>query len=146
MQVEVLGSSHKPSMRSLVEAIHQEQGLLPQFYWPKDLLGAEMATAEGFGVFTSEGNLAGFVLYRELEMAWEISLVASHPRFRRQGFMEFLLRHMIDSKGQSRELWLEVHEENVGAQKLYEKLGFKEIRRRPRYYKDGATAILYSCL
>lgn len=144
MRIETLSSPHKPAMRSLVEAIHAEQGLLPQFYWPKELLGAEMATAEAVGIFEGE-VLVGFVLYRVLPEAFEISLVASHPQYRRRGSMEKLLAHLVvDAKSQGRELWLEVHEENVPAQKLYEKLGFKEVRRRPRYYKDGATAILYS--
>lgn len=143
MHIESLSSYHKPAMRVLVEAIHVDQGLVPQFYWPKDLLGAEMATAEAVGIFSGE-QLAGFVLFRDLPEAWEISLVASHPQFRRQGYMEKLFAYLIDAKGQGKELWLEVHEENVPAQKLYEKMGFKEVRRRPRYYKDGATAILYS--
>ena len=144
MQIESLYSVHKPSMRALVEAIHSEQGLLSQFYWPMDQLGAEMATAEALGIF--EGSeLAGFVLYRETPEAWEISLVATHPRFQRRGFMEHLLKHMIAAKGQGRELWLEVHQDNHSAQKLYEKLGFQLVGRRPRYYKDGATALLYSC-
>ncbi|KYG60360.1 peptide N-acetyltransferase [Bdellovibrio bacteriovorus] len=143
MEIRVLQGLDKPAMRALVEAVHADQGLLPQFYWPADLLGAELATAEAVGVFKGE-ELAGFVLYRDLPDAWEISLVASHPRFRRQGLMERLFAHLIAAKGQDKQLWLEVHEENVSAQKLYEKLGFKEVRRRPRYYGDGATAILYS--
>lgn len=144
MRIENLSSFHKPSMRALVDLIHAEQGMLAQFYWPQDLLGAEMATSEALGVFEGE-SLVGFVLYREVPEAWEISLVASHPQYRRRGYMESLLTQLIAAKGQERELWLEVHEENVPAQKLYEKLGFKEVGRRPRYYKDGATAILYSC-
>ena len=143
MHVEVLKSQHKPAIKSLVRAIHEEQGMLAQFFWPEDLLGAELATAEIIGVLEG-AEIAGVVLYRELPEAWEISLVATHPKFRRQGYMEYLFEHLIDAKGQDRELWLEVHEENVSAQKLYEKLGFKEMRRRPRYYKDGGTAILYS--
>jgi ribosomal-protein-alanine N-acetyltransferase len=143
MHVEVLNSFHKPAIRSLIQAVMAEQGLLAQFYWPDDLLNAEMATAEMIGVLEGD-QIAGVVMYRELPEAWEISLVATDPKFRRQGFMEFLFKHLVDAKGQNRELWLEVHEENVSAQKLYEKLGFKEIRRRPRYYKDGGTAILYS--
>ncbi|MGZ3768035.1 MAG: GNAT family N-acetyltransferase [Bdellovibrio sp.] len=144
MHIENLTSIHKPVMRSLIEAVHQDQGLLPQFYWPKDLLSAEMTTAEAVGIFTDKEELAGFILYRDMPEAWEISLVASHPQFRRQGYMERLFAYVINTKGQDKALWLEVHEENVPAQKLYEKLGFKEVRRRPRYYKDGATAILYS--
>lgn len=143
MNIESLVGSRKPEMRALVEAIHSEAGLTAQFYWPSDLLGAEMATAEAVGLFV-EDQLACFILYRDLESAWDISLVASHPRFRRRGYTEKLFKHLIAAKGQGRELWLEVHEENVPAQKLYEKLGFREVRRRPRYYSDGATAILYS--
>lgn len=143
MHIEQLYTPHKQAMKSLVEAIHLEQGLLPQFYWPADMLGAEMATAEGVGIFEGE-SLAGFVLFREVPGAWEISLVASNPEFRRKGYMEKLIQHLIDSKGQGRELWLEVHEANVSAQNLYEKLGFRLSGRRPRYYKDGGTALLYS--
>lgn len=143
MQIEVLKGQHKPAMRALVEAVHAEQGMQASFYWPMDLLGAEMATAEAVGVF--EGDvLVGFVLYRETPDVWEISLVVTHPQYRRRGCMESLLGHLVAAKGQERAIWLEVHEENISAQKLYEKLGFREVRRRPRYYKDGATAILYS--
>jgi ribosomal-protein-alanine N-acetyltransferase len=144
MKIESLYTPHKPAMRALVEAIHEQSGMLPQFYWPADLLGAEMASAEAVGIFEGD-ELAGFVLYREVPDAWEISLVATHPHFQRRGVMEQLIRHMIAAKGQARELWLEVHESNESAQKLYEKLGFKLTGRRPRYYKDGATALLYSC-
>lgn len=143
MKVEKLSSFHKPALRALVKAVHETQGLLPQFYWPEDMLDAEMLSTEMVGVFDGE-TLVGAVLYRELPEAWEISLVVTSPAFRQRGYMQFLLKHLSDAKGQERELWLEVHEENVPAQKLYEKLGFKEVRRRPRYYKDGGTAIIYS--
>ncbi|UYL08486.1 GNAT family N-acetyltransferase [Bdellovibrio sp. SKB1291214] len=144
MKIESLYSPHKAAMRDLISAIHDQIGLLPQFYWPADMLGAEMATAEAVGIFEGE-ELAGFILYREVPGAWEISLVATHPKFQRRGLMEKLIQHLIAAKGQRRELWLEVHESNHSAQKLYEKLGFKLTGRRPRYYKDGATALLYSC-
>lgn len=144
MHIDKLHGPNKPAMRRLVESIHTDQGLLPSFYWPNDLLGAEMATAEAVGIFDEEDTLIGFILYRDLPNAWEISLVASDPKFRRRGYMEKLFDFLIAAKGQDKELWLEVHEENVPAQKLYEKLGFKEVGRRPRYYNDGATAILYS--
>lgn len=143
MHVEVLNSSHNAKIRSLVRAIHDEQGMIAAFFWPEELLEPEIASAEILGVLDGE-ELAGVILYRELPGVWEISLVATHPRYRRRGCMEFLMEHLINAKGQERQIWLEVHEENVAAQKLYEKLGFKETRRRPRYYKDGGTAILYS--
>jgi ribosomal-protein-alanine N-acetyltransferase len=143
MTIAPLTSPNKKQMRELIDAVIKKQGLLPQFYWPKELLGAELATAEAFGIFEEE-QLRAFLLYRDLTQAWEVSLVVCHPDYLRQGWTQKLLEKVIAAKGQGRELWLEVHEENVPAQKLYEKLGFKEVRRRPRYYTDEATAILYS--
>lgn len=143
MQILKLNGCHKTAMRELVSSIHAEQGMKAEFYWPEDMLRAEMVTAEGLGLFFEE-KLVCFVLYRELANAWDISLVATHPQFRQRGFMRELLSYLIDAAPHGVELWLEVHEENVAAQKLYEKLGFKEVGRRPRYYKDGASAVLYS--
>jgi ribosomal-protein-alanine N-acetyltransferase len=39
------------------------------------------------------------------------------------------------SKGM-RQIWLEVRPSNVVAKGLYERLGFEEAYRRPRYYPD----------
>jgi ribosomal-protein-alanine N-acetyltransferase len=130
-------------MRAIVSAIVDQQGLVSQFYWPRDLLKAEMATAEAIGVFEAD-CLAGFILYRELPGAQEISLVATHPQYRRKGLMAELLKYMIQVKPQDKEIWLEVHHENYQAQQLYEKMGFIMSGRRPGYYKDGAAALLYS--
>lgn len=45
---------------------------------------------------------------------------------------------------QRREIWIEVHENNHPARSLYEKLGFLQVGKRPRYYSDGGAGILYS--
>lgn len=144
MEIKVLTTTHKPAMRVLIKEVLEHQGLLPEFFWPEDMLGPEIATAEAVGVF-HEKQLVGFVLYRDNPQAWEISLVASHPRHRRAGYMKALIAHLIGAKGQEKELWLEVHEKNTKAQNLYEKLGFRRSGQRPRYYRDGATAFMYSC-
>ncbi len=131
-------------MHLLVKEVVDQQGLIAEFFWPEEMLGPELMSAEAVGVFQGS-QLVGFVLYRDNSQIWEISLVASHPRFRRQGYVQELLRYLIGAKGQEREIWLEVHEKNLKAQNLYEKLGFRRTGQRPRYYKDGAMAILYSC-
>lgn len=142
-EIRKLMGSDKPSMRSLVQAVLDEQGLQPQFYWPLEMLNAEILSCEAVGICVGP-VLAGFVLYRKLPQAWEVSLVASHPQFRRKGHIQALLSHLVAAKAQGVELWLEVHEENLAAQNLYEKLGFRETGRRPKYYKDLGTAILYT--
>lgn len=144
MEIKVLSTPHKAAMRILIKEVLDHQGLLPEFFWPEEMLGPELATAEAVGVFHEE-VLVGFVLYRDNTQAWEISLVASHPRHRRAGYMKALIEHLIGAKGQGKELWLEVHEKNTKAQNLYEKLGFRRSGQRPKYYRDGATAYMYSC-
>jgi ribosomal-protein-alanine N-acetyltransferase len=143
VRIEPYSLNHKPALKELMKTIIDDQGLLPQFYWPEELFFAELATASGFCLFF-EDRLAGFILYREVSGAWDISTLGSHPQYRRLGCMEKLLNHIIAAKGQDQELWLEVHEANQAARQLYQKLGFKETGKRKRYYKDGGTAILFA--
>lgn len=143
MRIEPYSIAHKMALRELMKEIIDHQGLLPEFFWPEDLFGAELATADGFCIFL-EDKIIGFVLYRELSGAWDISTLGCHPQYRRSGYMEKLINHVIAAKGQERELWLEVHESNLAARQLYQKLGFKETGKRKHYYKDGGTAILFA--
>lgn len=147
MKIQTLDSTHHDEIFRVVQAVIRGQGLKAEFYWPDGMLSEELEVTEAVGLFKGR-VLAGLVLYRVLPMAWEISMVATDPQFRRQGLMEVLISHLINARGQgegeAKELWLEVHEANSGAQNLYEKLGFRRIGVRNRYYKDGGTALLYS--
>jgi [ribosomal protein S18]-alanine N-acetyltransferase len=74
-----------------------------------------------------------------------IVTIASHPQWRRHGLAEWLLLEMLAqarSQGAT-EATLEVRVGNLGAQALYEKLGFRQVGRRKRYYRDnGEDALL----
>jgi ribosomal-protein-alanine N-acetyltransferase len=74
-----------------------------------------------------------------------IVTIASHPQWRRHGLAEWLLLEMVAqarSQGAT-EATLEVRVGNLGAQALYEKLGFRQVGRRKRYYRDnGEDALL----
>jgi ribosomal-protein-alanine N-acetyltransferase len=147
MRIRQLTEQDALAVQGLVQTVVQSQGLKAEFYWTPEMILDELSTTEGVGIFKGS-QLAGVILYRVLPMAWEISLVATHPQFQRRGLMEILIRHLSDAcrqgNSEERELWLEVHERNQGAQNLYEKLGFRQIGQRNRYYKDGGTALLYS--
>jgi ribosomal-protein-alanine N-acetyltransferase len=97
----------------------------------------------GIGVEDEQG-LAAAILYRDVPGSREILHLASAERIRRNGWMEQLLSELIAQQPPETELWLEVHELNLPARKLYEKLGFSEVGKRPRYYADGGTAVLYN--
>lgn len=142
--IQILSITEVPTreLRKLVESIVEKQGLEASFYWPTEMLLSEIATAEGF-VLLDKGLVKSFVLYRCMPDVWEISLVATHPQYTGQGWAEQLLKFMISNKC-SNSIWLEVHVDNIPAQRLYEKVGFVKVGQRPRYYKDGAKALLYS--
>lgn len=74
-----------------------------------------------------------------------IVTIASHPRCRRRGYGEHLLRCLIEdaqARGATM-ITLEVRAGNRAAQGLYAKLGFVEVGVRRGYYRDnGEDALL----
>lgn len=96
-------------------------------------------------VFERNGELIAFVLWRDTGAAWEISFLATQPNAQGQGVMSTLLEHLKANRPQDRPIWLEVHEQNRPARRLYEKIGFVQTGERPKYYSDGGAAILYNC-
>jgi [ribosomal protein S18]-alanine N-acetyltransferase len=132
--------------------------------WTREKLATELADAQGLGIVIKgrqkvgqtagppnfeggPGQLAAFVLYRRLGEVLEISWLATAVGWQKQGLMSCLLRQLAGASkapGGPVEIWLEVHEKNLGARNLYEKLGFRVTSRRPNYYPDGGAAILLS--
>ena len=61
-------------------------------------------------------------------------------KYRRQGFGTILFEKLVSSlksKG-VKEVFLEVSEKNINAQKFYNKFGFKKIGFRKNYYKTNS--------
>ena len=104
--------------------------------WP-----VEEALAYQLDVAEVEGIIVGFLLTRRLvEGESEVLNLAVDSEHRRRG----LAREMLE---RAKERWpgkwfLEVRESNVGAQKCYERLGFRAVGVRPGYYpsKNGKIA------
>lgn len=113
------------------------------FHWPPEVLRSELLTTECW-LLEDNHRVLAFLCLRDLVDAWEISVVGTHPQFQRRGLMEQLLKSVIADRGSQRQLWLEVHEHNLKACNLYEKLGFKKSGTRGGYYKDGSAAVLYT--
>lgn len=68
-----------------------------------------------------------------------VVILATHPQWRRQGLAEYLLIQMMEQMRavDVNEVTLEVRAGNYAAQALYRKLGFEEVGRRKRYYRDN---------
>ena len=119
----------------------------PQFplggSWNLRLIEQELDNGHGLGLF-EQRQLIAFILFRILAGAWDVVILGTHPDWQRQGQMEKLIQYWVASKPAEFEVWLEVHENNLAAQNLYKKLGFRQVGRRTRYYPDGSSAILYN--
>lgn len=97
----------------------------------------------GYGAFLANGELIAYALFHFNYDEVAVTNVATRPDYQGQGIMSALFKKVVEMAGE-KPLFLEVHETNLKARKFYEKFDFKEIGRRPKYYKDNTDAIMYS--
>lgn len=112
--------------------------------WTMAQIESELEKGCGLGIFGESYRLRAFVVFSKVGPNYEINLLATDIIERRQGLMITLLECLRRSWAEGKEIWLEVHEGNSAARKLYEKQGFTAEGRRPGYYRDGGAAILYT--
>ena len=95
-----------------------------------------------------QGRLIGYAGVWQIIDEGHISNVAVHPDFRGRCVGELLLRDIFCfcvKHGICR-VTLEVRKSNLSAQKLYERLGFRCVGLRPKYYTDNnEDACIYWC-
>jgi ribosomal protein S18 acetylase RimI-like enzyme len=131
-----------------VSNIIKEQSSRGTPQWNITQINDEITQGESLGIFTNSG-LCAFVLFKVLiPEQIDISFLATAVSSQRQGVMSLLLQELVlrlrHSSPFDAELWLEVHDKNLGARALYDKLGFREVGTREHYYSDSGHAILYS--
>lgn len=112
------------------------------FNWPRGQLLVELGQVTTLAA-DSEGSVHGFLCYRDLPDFFEISVLATDPGHQRTGLQTKLIQYLQDlAAKQRKDILLEVHSENLGAIRLYQKLGFASIHSRQNYYSDGAQAVV----
>lgn len=72
----------------------------------------------------------------------ELQRIAVTPSVRRAGIASALLDASVALARGADRMLLEVRTDNDGAVSFYAANGFVEVDRRPRYYRDGATAVV----
>jgi len=154
-QFRRLTSADHKDVQSLILEI-SSTGPVVGFSWSVESLQTEWNEAECF-VLVSAGQIVAYASLRPAGDAREITCLAVRPRTQRKGWGGLLLQSLFEQfendaigHGQSggdsviRELWLEVHDQNLAAQELYNRQGFMVTGRRNKYYPDGGAALLMS--
>lgn len=129
----------------LDEVIAIEQVCFPT-PWPRQVFEMELKSKRSFKRVSRVGDvIAGYIIAWMVHDECHILNIAVRPEFRRIGIGENLMRDCLDyfSERGAKYAILEVRCTNVGAIRLYEKLGFRSIGIRRGYYNDtGEDAIV----
>jgi [ribosomal protein S18]-alanine N-acetyltransferase len=91
-----------------------------------------------------DGEVVGYACVSVMAEIAELQRIAVAEPHRREGLASRMLAAVVTRAGALRaeRVLLEVRETNDAAVAFYERHGFAEIDRRPRYYRDGTTAIV----
>ena len=117
--------------------------------WSRSLLAEELARPGALYLKASVGGeLVGYVGLWHYAGEGHVCTLAVDPGWRGHGIGEALVICALEqAAGLGAEVVaLEYRVSNHGAARLYEKLGFAVVGRRPRYYHDtGEDAVLAAC-
>jgi len=116
--------------------------------WDKNSFSREIdRDISHFWVITIDDVLAGYICFWVFANEVHLLNVAVHKTCRRKGLGQRLLSKMVEvgnAEG-AETAWLEVRPSNLAARSLYRKVGFREVGRRTRYYRDtGEDAVIMS--
>jgi ribosomal-protein-alanine N-acetyltransferase len=122
---------------SAIEEIERSSYTTP---WSRSMFAGELAKPASvcLGAFEGE-DLVGYLIISRYVDAWHVMNIAVRPEFRRRGIATALLERLFEltSDGSKRGYTLEVRVSNMGAIKLYERLGFSARGTRRGYYTDN---------
>ncbi|MGN6720981.1 MAG: ribosomal protein S18-alanine N-acetyltransferase [Marmoricola sp.] len=95
-------------------------------------------------VAEGDSGVVGYAVVSCVDDIAELQRIGVTTGLRRSGIGSQLLEHalVLARREGTQRLLLEVREGNAAALAMYAAHGFVEIDRRPRYYRDGATAIV----
>lgn len=124
-----------------------ERALFPVDAWPLQMFYDELNQADTRSYYVAcdaAGTVIGYAgLMCVLPIA-DVQTIAVAREAEGAGIGSALLATLIDeakSRG-AEDVLLEVRADNPRAQRLYRWFGFEQIHIRPRYYRDGADALI----
>ena len=91
--------------------------------------------------YMDNDKVLGYLEIRLVDGVIDIMNLFVNEENRKQGIATSLMEEMFKKENYSR-IMLEVNENNIEALRLYNKLGFKEISLRDRYYGEDTAIIM----
>ncbi|MFT5181119.1 MAG: ribosomal-protein-alanine N-acetyltransferase [Alphaproteobacteria bacterium] len=140
-QVEVVANSP-----AVAEALAELHAICfagsPQENWSDSALSTLLDTPATIGaiVLGDGGGALGFIIGRAIADEGEVLTLCVSPAARRQGIATALMVKLQELLAPRRRIILEVAITNRPARDLYQSLGFREVGRRPAYYRRGGKA------
>ncbi len=90
----------------------------------------------------ADDGLIGYAFFNLAGDSADLLNLAIHPNYQQQGFAQLLMKKTFSklTKLEVNCLYLEVRESNHRAINFYQKVGFKQISIRKKYYSNGENA------
>ena len=107
--------------------------------WSESSIGGELQNQWAIWLVALEGDaLAGYLGVQYGPDGADIMTIATAPAFRGRGVGRAVIAEMAARLKTMGLQWLtlEVRPSNTAALGLYEAMGFQQVGRRPRYYRD----------
>ncbi len=128
-----------PMGKCHVEKIAELEKLCFSSPWSANSIASELENPLSLWLVATDGTqLLGYIGSQSVLNEADMMNVAVDPDARRRGVGRLLVTSLVDDlKNRGiRSLTLEVRASNEGAKAMYQKLGFLEVGRRPKYYFD----------
>jgi ribosomal-protein-alanine N-acetyltransferase len=123
----------------MVEAVAALEAVCFSTPWSEASIRSELENPYSIWlVALEEEKLAGYLGVQFGPDGGDIMTIATDPEFRGRGVGKRLLKTMVQKLQEKNLQWLtlEVRPSNAPALKLYEAFGFRQVGRRPNYYKN----------
>ena len=131
MTVERLQEEHLAGVADIEKACFSEP-------WSESALRLLLTdTALGFVALADDGSVASYVGMMTVADEGQITNVATHPDFQRQGYGSAALDGLLAFAAQNgiSEIFLEVRRSNEAARALYTSRGFESVGERKGFYR-----------
>lgn len=131
MKIECMNQTHVAAVAALEKMCFADP-------WSEQSVAAELGNPLSYWLVALEGEqVVGYVGSQSVLGEADMMNIAVDPAFRRQGVAQALLDALIVALHARtvKCLTLEVRASNENAIALYEKTGFRQVGRRPNYYR-----------